>query len=462
LFRAIENSITSFQSGEEGPSQTALMRIEGAEPAGFATERAAENGRLPDFDDLFRSYAGRIRNQIFRRIRDPHLAEDLTQETFLRAWRYLPSFDPASPPGPWLNKIATNVCIDWARRPGRASEVLQPEVPENARVSPSAEDEVLAALAEEEVAKVRAALGKMALRHRRVLMLRHASGWRLADIASSEGVGANGVKALIRRASASFRHAYGQASGLVIVPLFSAIRRRLTSVASQVAVLDDRLSQLPKVVAAGVAGSVAALAVTASVALPHNSGATGRASGVPAPSASALSGSSLTAGPGAQAPDGGTPGLLSSKPELPASKGKSQGKARGADSHAGEQPERFRIVAVDDTPASNRARFFLATDGGFEVIAARNWQDAAELADDPEVVLLLLSDRNPSENEQNAIQRLIAGRSPQISTQVLLLSANEAPQLANDLLKAGVRTIPADAPASVIVESIRAAIKTRT
>ena len=45
-------------------------------------------------------------------------AEDITQETFLRAFRGLGSYDPARPLRTWLYTIAVNVCRDWARRRG--------------------------------------------------------------------------------------------------------------------------------------------------------------------------------------------------------------------------------------------------------------------------------------------------------------------------------------------------------
>ncbi|WP_433528463.1 sigma-70 family RNA polymerase sigma factor [Micromonospora sp. CA-263727] len=47
---------------------------------------------------------------------DPHRAEDLVQETLLRAWRNLASVASARSPQAWLSRVAHNLCIDQARR----------------------------------------------------------------------------------------------------------------------------------------------------------------------------------------------------------------------------------------------------------------------------------------------------------------------------------------------------------
>jgi RNA polymerase sigma-70 factor, ECF subfamily len=55
-------------------------------------------------------------------LRDRGLAEDAAQETFLRAWRAAPSFDPDRPLAPWLLTIARRTAIDVQRREGRPTQ----------------------------------------------------------------------------------------------------------------------------------------------------------------------------------------------------------------------------------------------------------------------------------------------------------------------------------------------------
>ena len=54
-------------------------------------------------------------------------AEDLSQETFLRAYRALPGFRGQAKFSSWLYRIALNLCRDWMRRERRVPEVQAPE-----------------------------------------------------------------------------------------------------------------------------------------------------------------------------------------------------------------------------------------------------------------------------------------------------------------------------------------------
>ena len=52
-------------------------------------------------------------------------AEDIAQETFIHAYRALPSFDPERPMRPWLMRITTHLCSNWRRSLGRYLSALQ-------------------------------------------------------------------------------------------------------------------------------------------------------------------------------------------------------------------------------------------------------------------------------------------------------------------------------------------------
>lgn len=52
-------------------------------------------------------------------------AEDLAQETFLRAWRHLDSFQGEAKFSTWLCRIAMNACLNWRQRESRRSEIHQ-------------------------------------------------------------------------------------------------------------------------------------------------------------------------------------------------------------------------------------------------------------------------------------------------------------------------------------------------
>lgn len=72
-------------------------------------------GEGPAFDALIGVYAGRIYSHLYRLTRSREESEDLAQETFLRAYRYLASYDVERPFRNWLYMIATNVAMTKLR-----------------------------------------------------------------------------------------------------------------------------------------------------------------------------------------------------------------------------------------------------------------------------------------------------------------------------------------------------------
>jgi len=81
-----------------------------------AMEQPVELDPATQFQQLYmREYTS-----VFRSVRgmvvDTAVAEDLTQEAFIRAYRARNSYRPSGPPGAWLHRIAVNVTISWLRR----------------------------------------------------------------------------------------------------------------------------------------------------------------------------------------------------------------------------------------------------------------------------------------------------------------------------------------------------------
>jgi len=82
-------------------------------------QRAAA-GDQAAFAELFDRHRRELRVHCYRMLGSFVDAEDMTQETFLRAWRRLSSFEGRSTVRAWLYKIATNLCLDALRtRPRR-------------------------------------------------------------------------------------------------------------------------------------------------------------------------------------------------------------------------------------------------------------------------------------------------------------------------------------------------------
>ncbi|MGH3602701.1 MAG: sigma-70 family RNA polymerase sigma factor, partial [Pseudonocardiaceae bacterium] len=73
--------------------------------------RAAEAWVPPSWDQVVREHADRVYRLAYRLSGNPHDAEDLTQETFIRVFRSLGSYKPGTFEG-WLHRITTNLFLD--------------------------------------------------------------------------------------------------------------------------------------------------------------------------------------------------------------------------------------------------------------------------------------------------------------------------------------------------------------
>ncbi len=117
--------------------------------------RHASSGDPRAFEQLMVLYLPSVRRIVGLRVHDAAMREDLCQETFLRAWRYLGRLKNPDAFGAWLDRLASNVCLDWLRQQEKSGQVpLPPDDLEGAlsvrRSAGSAEDEALARVAREE------------------------------------------------------------------------------------------------------------------------------------------------------------------------------------------------------------------------------------------------------------------------------------------------------------------------
>ncbi|MDQ3385529.1 MAG: RNA polymerase sigma factor [Actinomycetota bacterium] len=162
---------------------------------------AHQRGDRNAFDVLYRRYNDRLVQYCWRRVGDRHVAEELAQETFLRALQALPRFAGDRRFYPWLTVIAGRLCIDHHRRDGRV--VPAPDL-DTGSVEP-AHDAVYAAV---DRTHLRQAVTQLAPRHREVLALREERGWSYQRIADHLEVSTSTVEALLHRARRALRRQF--------------------------------------------------------------------------------------------------------------------------------------------------------------------------------------------------------------------------------------------------------------
>src|SRR2546430_10875072 len=92
---------------------------------------AAESQR-DALDALYGAYKTRIYSFLLRFLADPELADDITQETFTKAFSALPKLERGTKVLPWLYKVASNTAIDHLRRRKRFTWIRMGSMPNTA------------------------------------------------------------------------------------------------------------------------------------------------------------------------------------------------------------------------------------------------------------------------------------------------------------------------------------------
>lgn len=157
------------------------------------------------FEELVRRYEARLRRLAFGLVRDTGLAEDIVQDTFIRAYRGASSIRRRGAVGSWLYRITLNRARDELRRAGRRREspweALDPAHP-SARAPGTTE----AAVESKEIqGQLRRALARMREEHRTPLVLREIEGMAYSEIAVLLGWPVGTVKTRIHRGRLELR-----------------------------------------------------------------------------------------------------------------------------------------------------------------------------------------------------------------------------------------------------------------
>jgi RNA polymerase sigma factor (sigma-70 family) len=158
----------------------------------------------PSWDDVVRTHSARVYRLAYRLTGNPHDAEDLTQEVFVRVFRSLASYTPGTFEG-WLHRITTNLFLDSARRRQRIRfEGLGQDVSGLAGGDPSPaqafDDRHLDG-------DIQAALRDLAPEYRAAVVLCDIEGLSYEEIADTLGVKLGTVRSRIHRGRAQLRAA---------------------------------------------------------------------------------------------------------------------------------------------------------------------------------------------------------------------------------------------------------------
>jgi RNA polymerase sigma-70 factor (ECF subfamily) len=173
-------------------------RLSGTSGEGLKEARDAElvarskAGDKEAFGELVRRYQKPVFRIVLRMVKSPDDADDLTQDTFVRAHRGLKTFKEEFDFHPWLYRIAVNQAINFLNKRKRQAAVDLEDVPEgDIKSGPEPESPLQSASRQELLKKLDAALERLPDEQRTVFLLRVQEGLSYEEIAETMGMPAS-------------------------------------------------------------------------------------------------------------------------------------------------------------------------------------------------------------------------------------------------------------------------------
>jgi RNA polymerase sigma-70 factor (ECF subfamily) len=158
-----------------------------------AVVRLAMTGDAAAFGELVRRRQSAIRNLFRRLTRDTALADDLGQQTFVQAWKAIPTLRSPAAFGGWLRKLAISCWLTHARRPLREMALEDDIEPEAAEANVT------------EQLDLDAALARLPNAVRLCIVLGYREGMSHGEISQSTGIPLGSVKSHIARGATRLR-----------------------------------------------------------------------------------------------------------------------------------------------------------------------------------------------------------------------------------------------------------------
>jgi RNA polymerase sigma-70 factor, ECF subfamily len=182
-------------------------------PSDVELVRAYRAGDVHAFEELHRRYVGSIYRLVRRKLGDALLAEDIAQETFLKALRMMDRVDDTFNFGGWVHTVARNLCFDELRRRQRDLRVEESDDDEGSLMAglPSTSrsfDPVLVQESNEVRRQVWTVAQRLPEKYRLVLTLRELQGLSYRRIAVTLKMSESAVETLLYRARLRFKEEF--------------------------------------------------------------------------------------------------------------------------------------------------------------------------------------------------------------------------------------------------------------
>jgi RNA polymerase sigma-70 factor, ECF subfamily len=174
----------------------------------------ARSGSEKAYRELLDRYQRPVFSLIYRMVRDRELAEDLAQETFVKVFNHLDSYNPKYKFSSWIFKIASNLSIDSMRR--KELQTVSLDGSRNATSAAEVEATQIAVASKDENPEefleakelgeeIERAISLLRPEYRTAILLRHVEGRPYEEIAEVMEVPLGTVKTFIHRARGELR-----------------------------------------------------------------------------------------------------------------------------------------------------------------------------------------------------------------------------------------------------------------
>lgn len=150
-------------------------------------------------EEIYNKYKTNIYNYFYRSTLNNHISEELTQDTFLKAFKYINSFRGESSIKTWLFKIARNIFINYIRKNGNIDEdISNYNLADSNDAFSEANEKML----------ITEILFKLSEEERTLILLRDLNGFTYSEISDILSFTEGQVKIGLHRARKKFRSLY--------------------------------------------------------------------------------------------------------------------------------------------------------------------------------------------------------------------------------------------------------------
>jgi RNA polymerase sigma-70 factor, ECF subfamily len=162
-----------------------------------------KEGTLTSFETLVKRYEDRLLAFAYRHTNDEDAARDIVQETFIRVYNHINSFDLSKPFSPWVYKITKNLSLDVIRK-GRHTAILDWEVED------THESVITRIIKSEQITALWSAIKTLPEMYKAPLVGFYFANLSIGELANTMNMSENTIKTRLRRAKGYLRTELGR------------------------------------------------------------------------------------------------------------------------------------------------------------------------------------------------------------------------------------------------------------